>query len=445
MLRRSGSRGEGGPSRDRNGGAVSGLAALLRLVTVDTSPLRHSGQYRLLYGAQTVSFLGTALTMVAFPFQVYALTRSSLAVGMLGLAELVPLLALAVLGGALADAHDRRLLVRLTEGGLALCAAALAANALAPHPALWLLYVAAGAMAGLDALQRPALDSLVPRIVAPEHITPAAALGALRSTLIFVAGPAVAGIVIATLGLGAAYGLDALSFAVSFALLARMRPVPPTDAAPVGLSRIVEGLRYAKSRPDLLGSYAVDWLAMLFGMPSALFPAIASAYGGATVLGFFYAAPAFGAMLVSATSGWTARVSRYGRAIIISAAVWGLAIVAFGLAHSLVVALAMLALAGGADMVSGVFRGTLWNRTVPDALRGRLAAIEFVSYSSGPALGNVEAGVVAALFSARTSVISGGILCIAGVIAAALTFRALWRYEPAATERQEPTSRRTSA
>lgn len=416
---------------------VSALASVLRLVTVDTGPLRRSGEYRLLYGAQTVSLLGTALTMVAFPFQVYDLTRSSLAVGMLGLAEVVPLLALAVLGGALADAHDRRLLVRLSEGALALCAAALAANALAPHPAIWLLYVAAGAMAGLDALQRPALDALVPRIVARDDITRAAALGALRSTLIFVAGPAVGGVVIATLGLGAAYGLDALSFALSFALLARMRAVPPTDAAPVGISRIVEGLRYAKSRPDLLGSYTVDWFAMLFGMPNALFPALASAYGGASVLGFFYAAPAFGAMIVSATSGWTSRVRRYGRAIVVSAAVWGLAIVAFGLAHSLVVALAMLALAGGADMVSGIYRGTLWNRTVPDALRGRLAAIEFVSYSSGPALGNVEAGVVAALFGARTSVVSGGVLCVAGVIAAALTFPALWRYsaiESAASE-----------
>jgi len=403
---------------------------VLRAAAVDVGPLRRRPQYRLLFAAQSVSQIGSAFTIVAFPYAVYSMTHSSLAVGLLGAAEFVPLVLLAFVGGALADAYDRRRLVQLTEAAFAVCSLLLCANALLPHPMLWPIFVIAAVTAGLEALQRPALDSLVPRLVARDEVTAVAALGSLRYTLIAVAGPALAGIVIAAFGLAPAFAIDAASFVFSLLLLARMHAVPPVDAQPANVGRVVEGLRYALSRRDLLGTYIVDFFAMFFGMPNALFPALASAYGGATVVGFFYAAPAFGAMLVSATSGWSSRVRRHGRAIVVAALVWGAAVIALGFSHALAVSLAALAVAGGADMVSGLFRATIWNQTIPDELRGRLAALEFISYSSGPTLGNVEAGAVAALFGTRVSVLSGGILCVVGVAATAFALPQLWRYEP---------------
>ena len=396
---------------------------MLRGAAVDVGPLRRNPQYRRLFSAQSVSQFGTSFSLVAFPYAVYSLTHSSLAVGFLGLAEIVPLLTLAIVGGALADALDRRRMVQATEAALAVCSFALALNAIAPHPRVWPIFVVAAIAAGLDALQRPALDALIPRLVARDEVTAVAALGTLRSTLLSVAGPALAGSLIAWLGLGAAFAIDGASFAISLGLLFGLRAVPPPGAAPPGIDRVLEGLRYAAKRPDLLGTYLVDFVAMFFGMPSALFPALASAYGGATVVGFFYAAPSFGAMLVSATSGWTKRVHRHGRAIVIAALLWGVAIVGLGLSHSLCLALAALAVAGGADAVSGFFRATIWNQSIPDELRGRMAGLEFISYSSGPALGNVEAGAVATWFGTRISVLSGGVLCVAGVVAAASRYR----------------------
>jgi MFS family permease len=231
-----------------------------------------------------------------------------------------------------------------------------------------------------------------------------------------IAGPALGGVLIAAIGLPGAYAVDVATFAVSLAALRLMRAVPPPpDAERPSLRRVLEGLRYARSRPELIGTYVVDMVAMFFGMPMTLFPALAAQYGGAGVLGLLYATPAVGALIATATSGWTSHVHRHGRAVIIAAVVWGAAIAAFGLAGSLPLALLGLAVAGGADMISGLFRGTIWNQTIPDALRGRLASIELVSYSSGPLLGNVESGVVAALASVRVSVISGGVLCVVGV------------------------------
>jgi MFS family permease len=345
----------------------------------------------------------------------------------LGVAELVPALGLALWGGALADAHDRRRLVQASEAALGVCAAALAVSA-ATHAGTWPPYVIVAAIAGLDALQRPALDATIPRLVERDEIPAAAALSSMRGTFAMIAGPALGGLLIAGAGLPLTYAFDALSFAVSLALLSRLRAVPPPEAAPANLRRVAEGLRYAASRPDLLGTYATDWIAMVFGMPNALFPALAAAIGGPAVLGMFYAAPAAGALLASATSGWTARVVHHGRAISLAAAFWGVAVACVGLTHGLAPALACLALAGAADMLSGIFRQTMWNQSVPGALRGRLAGIEYLSYATGPSVGNVEAGAVAALFGARVSIVAGGFLCIAGVAAVALGLPALWRY-----------------
>jgi len=408
-----------------------------QLAVVDTRPLRERRDFRLLFVAQAVSGFGTRITFVAIPFQVYRLTHSPLAVGLLGLAELAPLLLTALVGGALADAHDRRLVVRLTELGMAAASASLLVNAALPHPALWVLYAASVLLAALDGLQTPSLDALVPRLVEREELPAAVALEGLRGTLGMVAGLALGGELVAAAGLPVAYGVDVLSFGFSLLLLSRMRAVPPPPgAARVSLAGILDGLHYARSRPELLGTYVVDIVAMLFGMPAALFPAIAERYGGAGVLGLLYAALAAGSLLANLTSGWLGRSRRHGAGILAAAGLWGLAITAFGVAYGLRgplwLALLLLAAAGGADMVSGLFRTTIWNQTIPDELRGRLAGIELLSYSIGPTLGNVEAGAVASAFSVTASVVSGGLLCVAGVGGCALLLPAFRRYDAAA-------------
>lgn len=414
------------------------LSSLLRLATVDLRPLRRR-DFRLLLLGQLFSMLGSMVTFVAVPFQVYQLTRSSLAVGLIGLVELGPVLALAFLGGALADASDRRRLVLLAEAGAAVTSALLLANALLPAPRLWAIYLVAAVQGGLFAIMRPSLDAMVPRLVPPEEVTAAGALNMLRGTVAMVGGPALAGVLIAAAGLPATYGVDVTGLVVSLAALAVMGAVPPPAGAErPSLRRVVEGMRYARSRPDLLGTYLVDMTAMFFGMPEALFPAVAAGLGGPRVLGLLYSMPAVGALVATATSGWTGRVHRHGWGVILAATAWGLAIVGFGLAAALPLALLGLGAAGAADAVSGIFRGAIWNRTIPDTLRGRLASIELLSYSSGPLLGNAESGVVAALASVRASIVSGGVLCVAGCLACALLLPGFRAFDGRAWGRGQP-------
>lgn len=378
---------------------------------------------------RTVSFLGSMITMVAIPFQVFKLTGSSLAVGLISGLEIVPILGLGFLGGALADAQDRRRMVLVTEMALASISGLLVLNALMPFPKLLVLYIAAVLMAGLEALQTPSLSALLPRLVDRNELVPASALGSMRTTIGMIAGPALGGILVASIGLAATYGVDVLSFGFSLVALAMMKAVaPPPDADRPSLKRVVEGLRYAWGRPELMGTYLVDMIAMFFGMPMALFPAIAVGYGGASVLGILLAAPAVGSFIAVATSGWANHVHRHGMAIVIAATCWGLAIVAFGFSPNLWVALICLAVAGGADQISGVFRSAIWNQTIPDSLRGRLAGIEMISYSSGPTLGNLESGAVASAFSLRISIVSGGVLCVIGTLSLALLLPSFIRY-----------------
>jgi MFS family permease len=397
---------------------------------VDVTPLRHR-DFRLLFWGQLISMLGSQITYVAVPYQVYQLTHSPLLVGLLGVFELVPVLALSMVGGLIADHGDRRKVVLTTELIFALLSALLLANALLPEPQLSAIFVLAAAQAGLFALQRPALEALTPRLVERPELTAAGALTALRGTVGMLLGPAIGGTLIVLIGLPATYAADVASFLFSLIALWLMRATPPAvDAERPSLRGVLEGLRFALERPVLLGTYIVDMVAMFFGMPQALFPAIAEGMGGASVLGLLYAAPAFGALLASATSGWTNHVRRHGLAVIVAASVWGVAIVAFGLAPTVLVALPMLALAGAADAISGIFRQSIWNHAVPDELRGRLASIEMVSYMSGPALGNTEAGLAAALFGVPFAVVSGGILCVLGCLACGTFMREFREYEP---------------
>lgn len=397
---------------------------------MDLTPLRRHRDYRLLYASQFVSFLGSMVTYVALPYQVYKLTHSSLAVGLLGLAELGPLLLTAFVGGALADAVDRRRLVIATDMGLAAGSGLLAITASLAAPPAWCLYVIAGLMSALNGLQKPSLEALTPRFVDKEELPAAAALGVFRGGVGMIAGPALGGLLIASAGLTATYVVDFASYAFSLACFAFIRQVPPPEGADSpSLARILEGFRYARSRQELIGTYVVDFVAMVFGMPLALFPALSERLGGPPVLGLLYAAPAVGALLASVTGRWTPRVHRHGLAVMLAAMVWGLAIVVFGFCDTLAPALVFLALAGGADAISGIFRMTLWNETIPDVLRGRMAGIEMVSYMSGPLLGHAEAGAVAALFGVRASVVSGGGLCVVGVLACGIALPRFLGYD----------------
>jgi MFS family permease len=406
---------------------VRDLARRLRL---DVTPLRSSRDFRLVFGAGLISYLGSMITYVALPFQVAQITGSFVAVGALGLVELVPLIVFGLWGGALADAVDRRRMVLTTEVALGLTSAILLANALSSAPQLWVIYVVAALVASCDALQRPSLDALIPRVVAHDELGAAAALNSLRWNIGSLAGPGIGGLLIAWSGVALAYAADVATFVVSVVLLWRLRPAPASEEAEtVGLRSIASGLRYAWSRKDLLGTYAVDLTAMIFAFPFAVFPFVAEKYGTAWALGLLYTAPTVGELVATATSGWTKHVHHHGRAIVLAAFGWGASIALFGAMGSLPAALVFLAFAGAFDMVSGLFRMQMWNQSIPDAFRGRMAGIELLSYSVGPTLGQVRVSVAASRYGLRTSLVSGGLLCMAGVALLTFCLPSLWRYD----------------
>jgi MFS family permease len=366
---------------------------------------------------------------VALPYQAYLISRSSLVVGLLSCAELLPVLFGGLLGGALADSVERRKLILITQGCTAVCAGGLAVNALVVRQ-LWLLFVLAALLTGAFCLQRPSVEVIVPRLVPHDDLPGAAALSGLLGTVAFTAGPLIGGALLVG-GLPLAYFGSVLACASALIPFALMSPNPPAaDAGRPSLRGLGEGLRYARSRPDLLGTYLIDIGAMLFGAPYAVFPQVAAGLGGPAVLGLMYAAPGFGSMLVSLTSSWTRHVHHHGRAIALAVCGWGVAIAAFGFAPSLALAVLALAAAGASDMISGLFRMTMWNQSIPARVRGRMAGLEMISYSTGEPLGNVEAGAIATLTgSVRLAVVSGGVLSILGALIVSLALPALWRYD----------------
>jgi MFS family permease len=396
---------------------------------LDVRPLRHR-DFRLLWIGLFVTRVGTAITFLTLPYQMHQLTGSPFAVGMLGVAQVVPIIVMALVGGALADAMDRRMLVRVTEIGLLLCALGLALNASLDRPGVWVLYVVAALDAGFDAIQRPALEATMPRLVPHDELAAAAALNSFRGSVAFLTGPLIGGVVIASAGVTVAYLVDAATFLVSLATLLVIRAVPPPpDAAAPSLASIAEGIRYARARPELMGTYVIDVVAMFFGLPIALLPAFSERFGDARAFGLLSAAPFAGAMAVNLVSGWTSRVHHHGRAITYAAVVWGFGVVGMGMSGNLWLAFACFAIAGGADMISGIFRMTIWNQTIPDTYRGRLAGIEMISYTGGPLLGNVESGVAAWLVGVRGAIVSGGALCAAGAASVAGALPAFWGYD----------------
>jgi MFS family permease len=385
------------------------------LFAIDITPLIELRDYRLLYFGQLISAFGSMMSFVAMPVQMYQLTQSSFMVGLIGLAEFVPIVTLAFVGGALADSVDKRKMLRLTEVGQTVVTLILLINSVLPRPSIPILFLCAAAHAGLSALQRPSFESLLQKIVRPEMMTSVAALNSLRWNLSSIVGPALGGLLIGLYGATSTYLIDFFTFAASLIAVWLIRSVPaPRDAARASLRSIIDGIKYAKSRQELLGTYLIDINAMFFGMPTALFPAVAERLGASASIGLFYSAVPAGALLISLTSGWTRYVHRHGLMVAIAAALWGVAIIGFGLTENLWLALGFLALAGAFDMVSAIFRQTIWNQTIPNHLRGRLAGMEMISYTSGPLLGSAEAGLVASIFSLRTSIISGGVLCVVG-------------------------------
>ncbi|PYC77856.1 MFS transporter [Streptomyces tateyamensis] len=402
----------------------------MRKLRPDLTPWRSSRDFRLLWGSGSISSFGNLITYVAVPLQIKQLTGSYLAVGAIGLVELVPLIVFGLWGGALADALDRRKLVLGTEAGLGLITGLLLLNALLPHPLLWPIYLATALVAALDGLQRPALDTLVPRVVEHDQLTAAFALVSIYRNVNMVAGPALAGVLVASAGPAPAFAVDLATYACSLVLLARMRQVPPpTGAERPSLAGIAAGVRYACSRPELLGTYLVDIAAMFFAFPNTIFPFLADRLHAHWALGLLYGATAVGSLLVSATAGWAGQVHRHGRMVVLAALGWGAAMAGAGLFDNIWLVLLCLAVAGGADMVSGLGRSTMWNQSIPDELRGRLAGVELLSYSVGPQLGQLRAGSTAHLVGVRGSVWLGGLACVLSVAGLAAALPKLLAYD----------------
>ena len=402
---------------------------------VDLTPLRASRELRLLELGTIVSGLGTQAALVALPYQLYLETRSAFLTGLLGGVELLPLVAMALLGGAMADRWDRRRLLLLDQIGLVAASAALAAITFAGAPPIWALYVLGGLLAGFGAVQNVVRSAIIPNLVEPARLRSALALNFGLYQLTLVIGPGVGGLLIGWLGIGTAYVVDAVScLAMVGGVLALSPQVPhAAEGAPViGIARSIgEGLRFVRGNQALLGSFAIDLVAMTFGMPRALFPVLAvSVYGaGAAGTGLLFAAVSAGATVAALTTGWLAHARRLGRITIYAVLAWGAAIALAGLVTSLWPAAALLAIAGAADSVSAVCRSTINQTVTPDHMRGRMSSVFSLVVTSGPRLGDVESGTVAALGGARFSVTSGGLACIAGVGVILAAFPALLRYD----------------
>jgi predicted MFS family arabinose efflux permease len=399
--------------------------SLARHILLDLRPLRRSRDYRALIAGLGVSVLGNQLTTVAVPFQVYEITRSSLMVGLVSLTSLLPLIFGSLLGGSLVDAMDRRKLLLIVESLAALSSAGLALNA-DLGPSLWPLFLFPAITAALSGMDSSARNAMLPGLVGMEMLPASNAIFQSLFQTGAIVGPAVAGLLLAGAGVHVIYWLDVLSFVFALSAVAMISPQPPAAAASGTVTRpgwrsTLEGLRFIRGSQPVQGAYLIDLNAMVFGMPRALFPALAATRfgGGASTVGFLYAAPGAGALLGALTSGWVSRVRRQGLAVICAVLIWGLSITGFGLVRWLPAALVLLAVAGWADVLSAVFRNTMIQFAGPDGMRGRLMGVNMAVVSGGPRLGDLEAGAVATAFGDTVSVVSGGLACIVGALVVA--------------------------
>jgi MFS family permease len=420
-----------------------GILPRLRALALDLTPLRHR-DFRLLWTGEILSETGSAIALVAVFIQVYDLTGSAAAVGAIGLVQLVPLMLASLFGGPLIDRYDRRRLLLVAQSAQMLGSVVLLSAALLDPTPLVFVYVGAAVIAGLSGFALATRSAMTPSLVPRERLTSALALNQVMYQTALIVGPAAGGLIVGSAGLAWAYGIDVASFAATLIAVGLMRPHPPDPALgaagedPGAWQRLLDGFRFLRGRRVLQSTFLVDLLAMIFGMPRALFPILAVTQFGAgpEVVGILFASVSAGALVGALTTGWVHRVDRQGLAILVAVAVWGGAIAAFGLTGDLLgLACVCLAVAGGADVVSAVFRSTILQDTVPDHLRGRLSGIHITVVAGGPRVGDVEAGLMASAFSPTVSVVSGGLLCIAGVGLLAVFVPEFARYRRADAER----------
>jgi hypothetical protein len=405
---------------------------LWQRVAADVTPLRESSEYRRWWLGYMVSNVGSQLTIVAAQLQVFRITHSSFAVGVTGLVTVIPLIIFGLLGGSIADAVDRRKLMLLTTGLLTVFSTLMWVQAAAGAHKVWVVYCLLGAQSGLFGVDSSARGAMLPRLIRRELLPAANSLGQVSQNAALTCGPLLAGLIVGTLGFSWAYGLDALSYlAVLYALVRLPAARPEGEVQRAGLKSVAAGLRYLGPRKNLLMTFLVDINAMVFGMPRALFPAMAVSvfHGGAGTAGLLYAAPPIGALVGAGLSGWSGRVRRQGLAVLVSVGVWGAAIAAFGLVHVLWLGLGFLAIAGAADMVSAIFRTTILQAATPDALRGRLQGVFIVVVAGGPRFGDLESGSVASLAGTEFAVVSGGLACLVGLFALSAKYPSFAKYD----------------
>ena len=406
------------------------MASRFSRVAIDLTPLKKYPDFRNLWTAGLISYLGSMITYVALPFQLKELTGSYLAVGLLGIVEIAPLIIFGLYGGVLADSVDRKKMIWATEAGALLIVSALLFNSLLAEPSVIAIYIGAALFACVDGLQRPSMGAILPRLVSHEDLPSATNLLTLRWQIGFILGPTLGGIIFSTFSISVGYGFDIATYLISLIFLARVRNIPPSkESEKPSLAALLEGVRYAMSRKDLLATYLIDLAAMFFAMPTALFPFWAAELKANWALGLFYAAGITGSIVITLTSGWSRNYRFHGRAIIWAAIGWGAAIALSGLTNSLILVLICLAVAGASDQVSALFRSVIWNQTIPDNLRGRLAGIELLSYSVGPLAGQMRAASMAAVFSLSISVTAGGIICIIAVAILAILMPDFRKYD----------------
>jgi MFS family permease len=396
---------------------------------IDLSPLKKYPDFRNLFLGQFISFFGSMISYVAVPYQVYQLTKDNWYVGALGIVQLVPVLIFGIVGGTIADRLNRRRLIINSEIIMCLTVSGLLINSMLPAPSVHLIFVLVAILQSVLGFHRPAMEAMTQKIVSADDYASIGALGSFRYSVSAIAGPSIAGLIIAQFGISAAYFLDVLTFLVALFFLSRIKydvTPEPSEKNPVELAK--EGLKFSVSKPELVGTYVIDIVAMVFAFPVALFPALSESFGGAKSAGILFSSMAVGALVVTLFSGWAGKIKAHGKMVVICASLWALCVFAVGFADSLWLCFIGLAMAGAADTVSALYRQVIWNNTVPNEMRGRLSGIEMISYMSGPLLGNARAGWVASKYNVAISLWSGGLICFVAVILTAFFLPRFWKY-----------------
>ena len=407
----------------------------IRWLAVDTSPLQVPAFKRLFLGT-VVTVLGTQMTLVAVPVQAYLLTGSSLVVGLTSIVALVPLIIFGLLGGAIADAVDRRLLLLVTSSGAAVTAIGLLLQSSLPGGgSLWVLWPLVFLQSACFAVNAPTRSATIPALVGLARVPAANALNMTVTQAGIIGAPLLAGLLIGAGNLPLTYAIDAVGLLIAVPLLRGLPPLPPDGGAGrinlLGAVRsVAEGFAFLRTQPVLLMTFVVDIIAMVFGMPRAVFPELADSTfaGSSNALGWLFAAMSIGAVVAGLLSGPVARVQRQGAVILVAISVWGIAIALFGVTTSLMWAVFFLALSGAADMVSAVLRTSMLQSGAPDAMRGRMQGVFIVVVAGGPRLGDLRAGAMAAAWTIPATMISGGVLIVVAMVVVAIAVPTFWRY-----------------